>query len=235
MKYKLKVTPKIFEKYPEYNAMVIYAQDLENQPSDEHSTKLLREAENRQRQAFGTEKVTSQPHIVAWRNAYKSFGAKPSKYLCAVEALLSRTLKGQDLPTINHLVDFYNALSIHNILPIGGEDWDYLTSDLILKFATGKEPFVTYQSGKEVVDYPKPGEIIWVDSTGVTCRRWNWRQCHRTALTVDTCNAYFVLDRLPPYPMEELTKVGEELIQHLKQFSPNCTITQEILSTNNFG
>lgn len=235
MKYKLKVTSNIFEKHPEYKALVIYAQNLENKPSDGRSTQLLRETENKQRQAFGTQKASSHPHIVAWRNVYKSFGAKASKYLCSVEALLSRTLKGQDLPTINQIVDLYNALSISHVLPIGGEDWDYLTSDLTLKFATGEEPFVTYQGGKEVIDYPNTGEVIWTDSTGVTCRRWNWRQCHRTALTLNTRNAYFVLDRLLPYPIEDLTKAGEELIEYLMLFFPKCAITQEILSADNLG
>lgn len=235
MNYKLKVTSNIFEKYPKYKALVIYAQNLENQPSNERSTQLLREAENKQRQAFDTEKASSHPYIAAWRDAYKSFGAKPSKYLCAVEALLSRTLKGQDLPTINQIVDLYNALSISYLLPIGGEDWDCLKSNLTLKFATGEEPFVTYQSGKEVIDYPKEGEVVWADSAGVTCRRWNWRQCHRTALTIDTRNVYFVLDCIPPYPVEDLNQAGEELIEYLKSFFPNCIITQEILDAENFG
>ncbi len=235
MNYKLNIAPNIFEKYPKYQALVIYVQNLENQPSNKRSTQLLREAENKQRQVFGSEKASSHPHIAAWRSAYKSFGAKPSKYCCAVEALLSRTLKGQDLPTINQIVDIYNAVSITNILPIGGEDWDCLTSDLTLKFATGEEPFIAYQGGEKVTDHPKAGEVIWADSTGVTCRRWNWRQCNRTALTVNTRNAYFVLDILPPYPMEDLINTGAELIEHLKLFFPKCDVSQEILSIDKLG
>lgn len=234
MNYKLNISPKIIEKHPEYKALVIYARNLDNKASDEHSTKLLREAENKQRQAFGSEKASSHPYIAAWRNAYKSFGAKPSKYLCAAEALLSRTLKGQDLPTINQMVDLYNALSISYLLPIGGEDWDCLKSDLTLKFATGEEPFIIYQGGQEVIDYPKAGEVIWADSAGVTCRRWNWRQCHRTALTVNTRNAYFVLDRIPPYPVEDLNKAGDELVKYLRSFFPSCVITHEILDAKSF-
>lgn len=39
-----------------------------------------------------------------------------------------------------------------------------------------------------------PGEVVWADEAGVTSRRWNWRQCTRTALTGHVRNAYFVLD-----------------------------------------
>ena len=60
--------------------------------------------------------------------------------------------------------------------------------------------------------YPEPGEVIWADSTGITCRRWNWRQCRRTQLTEDTQNVYFVLDRLAPYSIEALMSAGEDLM-----------------------
>jgi DNA/RNA-binding domain of Phe-tRNA-synthetase-like protein len=233
--HKLKIDPRIVAKFPEYAAFVIYAAGIENRPSDQYSTGLLQDAERKQREAFGTEKPSSHPHIAAWREAYKRFGSKPNKYLCSIEALLSRTLKGQNLPAINWLVDLYNEVSIRHILPVGGEDWDYLTSDLILTLATGEEPFVTFEHGEEIVTHPDPDEVIWADSTGVTCRKWNWRQCRRTALTVDTRNAYFVLDCLSPYTMEALIAAGEELIEHLKKSSLNCTISYEILNAENTG
>lgn len=58
-----------------------------------------------------------------------------------MEALLARTLKGQDLPAINRVVDLYNAVSVRHVLPVGGEDWDRLDGDLVLMEATGTEPF----------------------------------------------------------------------------------------------
>ena len=82
---------------------------------------------------------------------------------------------------------------------------------------------------REVVAFPEPGEVIWVDSAGVTCRRWNWRQCIRTRLTEKTQNVYFVLDRLAPYSIEALVAAGEDLMDHLKKVSPDCTITYELL------
>src|ERR1051326_1049525 len=67
MHYRLKADPRIFEKYPHYTALIIYAYDLSNQASNEYSTKLLREAESRQRMVFGDAKPASHPHIAAWR------------------------------------------------------------------------------------------------------------------------------------------------------------------------
>ena len=229
MQYQLKIDPRIIEKYPEYRALIIYARGLSNKPSDEYSTQLLRQAESERRATFANEKPSNDPHIAAWRQVYQSFGAKPSKFLCSLEALLSRVLKGHSLPNINYLVDLYNVISLQHILPVGGEDWNYLSSDLKLTYATGEEPFVAYENGEEVVTHPEPGEVIWADSTGVTCRRWNWRQGRRTQLTLDTHNAYFVLDRLPPYSIEALMTAGNELMKLLASSSPGCTLTYELL------
>jgi DNA/RNA-binding domain of Phe-tRNA-synthetase-like protein len=148
--------------------------------------------------------------------------------------LLSRTLKGQELPPVNWVVDAYNAVSLRHVLPVGGEDWDQLTSDLVLTFAGGDEPFDLMHGGEHVVEHPGPGEVIWADSSGVTCRRWNWRQGHRTRLTEATRNAYFILDRLPPCALAELRAAGEELAELLRERSPECAIEVETIGPANW-
>jgi DNA/RNA-binding domain of Phe-tRNA-synthetase-like protein len=230
MSHQLRVDPRIYETYPDYAVLVIYARGLRNGPSDARSTRLLREAEARQRLAFGEQKPSSHAHIAAWRAAFGQFGAKPSKYLCSVEALLGRTLRGNDLPSINQVVDLYNAVSIAHVLPAGGEDWDQLVSDSRLTFADGTEPFEGI--GDSETSFPEPGEVIWADAAGVTCRRWNWRQCARTALTTETTNAYFVLDRLPPFTLEQLRAAGAELTQLLRDQSPGCELESCVLSAH---
>jgi DNA/RNA-binding domain of Phe-tRNA-synthetase-like protein len=230
MTYELKVDPVIFERFPTYRAMLIYAKNVQNAPSYEYSIGILRAAEAEARKAFGDEKASGHPHIAAWRETFKAFGAKPSKYPCSAEALLSRVLKGNDLGGINKIVDVYNAVSIKYVMPVGGEDWDKLTSDLILKPATGSEPFVIMQEGAEATTYPEPGEIVWTDSTGVTCRMWNWRQCRRTQLTEATTSAYFVLDTIGDYAPEKLDAAGSELIGYLREIAPDAEITSQIVA-----
>ena len=229
MYFQLTIAPQVLQSYPHYSALIIYARSLVNGPGDAESTALLRSAEQQCRANLTVEDLPLHPHIAVWRETYKSFGAKPKKYPCSLEALLARTLKGQDLPTINRLVDVYNAISLKHFLPVGGEDWDALTSDLCLKFAAGNEPFLTMREGQEEVTYPGPGEVIWADQAGVTCRRWNWRQGRRTQLTTETRSVYFVLDRLAPYTIEALLAAGEDLTCLLKSYFPACTITSTLL------
>jgi DNA/RNA-binding domain of Phe-tRNA-synthetase-like protein len=219
----------VFERFPEYRGLIIYAHDLRNGPSDDWSTGLLRTAETEATGSFGDAKPATHPHIAAWRETFSGFGAKPSKYPCSVEALLGRVLKGQDLPAINRVVDLYNAVSIRHVLPVGGEDLDQLTSDSTLRFADGTEPFSLISGGEAVVEFPESGEVVWADSSGVTCRRWNWRQCRRTQLTEATRNAYFVLDSVAPYTLEALYAAGDALVALLQEASPGVRIERERL------
>ena len=80
-----------------------------------------------------------------------------------------------------------------------------------------------------MTDHPQPGEVIWADNSGVTCRCWNWRQGLRTRLTDETANAYFVLDSVAPFRVETLLTAAQELTDFLKKAFPACTVRQELL------
>ncbi|MBV9712933.1 MAG: hypothetical protein JO011_18690 [Ktedonobacteraceae bacterium] len=227
--YRASINPDVLQSFPEYSALILYANNLTNGPSDDYSTALLRGVEREVREHMSLEDLPEQPHIQAWREAYRRFGSNPKKFPDSLEALLKRVLKGNELPGINRVVDIYNAISLEHMIPAGGEDWTKLASDLVLTKATGTEPFVVFHEGQETVTYPDKGEVIWADAEGVTCRRWNWRQCKRTQLTEDTRHAYFVLDSLAPYTKEQLQEAGEALASHLQHVAPNCTISLEIL------
>ena len=227
MGVRLRVDPDILEKFSGYTAVVLYARNLENGESDAIASAWLREAEAFARKEFA-EPVSGHPHIQAWRTAFSAFGSKPSKYLCSAEALLKRVLRGEEIPSINRAVDAYNAVSIRHAVPAGGEDLDALQSDLRLAFASGDEPF-DLMAGEGAAEHPDPGEVVWKDSAGVTCRRWNWRQCRRTRLLPETRNAYFVIDRLAPYPLEILDRAAEELGASLRRLSPGCEIERETI------
>lgn len=229
--HRLRVDPEVERRFPSYTVLVVYAFGLQNGPSDHSSTGDVRAAETTARAAFGDRKASTHPHIAAWREAFGAFGSKPSKYLCSAEALLSRVLKGQELPAINRIVDHYNAVSVRHVLPAGGEDLDTLASDLVLTIATGNEPFDAIGGAGAEVEHADPGEVIWADRAGVTCRRWNWRQGVRTRLTPETRNAYFVLDRLAPYGLDALDAAGEELIAALRATSPGVRIETELLGS----
>ncbi len=127
-------------------------------------------------------------------------------------------------------MDAYNAVSVGYELPIGGEDLDAYEGHAWLVRATGGEPFPTVRDGEPVVDHPEPGEVVWRDDAGVTCRRWNWRQCARTLITEETKNALFILERLEPYPLDRLAEAGDRLAGMLRTITPDVVVRDRLIA-----
>lgn len=198
-------------------------------PSDTASEALLQRAEASAQQALDGRVVEDIPHVAAWREAYKGFGAKPQRTRNSLEALLRRTASG--LPRVNRLTDIYNAISVLHQVPVGGEDLDGYVGAPRLVRATGTEPFDTTAGGAEVLEHPEPGEVVWCDEAGVTCRRWNWRQGRRTQLRENTTTALFILDALQPMTDEALDTAADDLAEQLGRLGPDVRIARRGLST----
>ena len=168
-------------------------------------------------------------HLEAWRTAFRAFGANPKKSPSSVDSLWKRLQKDGALPRIDPVVDLYNTLSIRFGAPFGGEDADRYAGSPRLGFATGSETFDTTRNGAPVIENPDKGEIVWYDDDGITCRRWNWRQCRRTALSRASRNLWFIIDRLPPMPLEELLGAGEALVHGLRRICPEVEASVSLL------
>ncbi|GAB4575313.1 MAG: phenylalanine--tRNA ligase beta subunit-related protein [Anaerolineae bacterium] len=133
------------------------------------------------------------PALAAWRRVYRGFGAEPTKYRCAAEALLRRLKRFGDIPAINLLVDLGNLVSIRYAMPVAVFDMRDLNGALTVRFARGDEHFT--ELGSEQAVNPLPGEVIFVDdSDQVYARRWCWRQSARSAARADTTRIIVTLE-----------------------------------------
>lgn len=223
------VSSDVFALRPDYRALLVIISGITPSPSDSTSEALLQSAESTARETLSKTSVTDIPHVVAWRNAYKAFGSKPTKYRNSLEALTRRITPDAGLPRVNRLTDVYNALSVKYQVPLGGEDLDaYVGSPRCIR-ATGTEVFETTNKGETVVEHPDVGEIVWCDDKGVTCRRWNWRQGPRTALTGETKNALFILDALEPCSDEILEGLADELVGALKDDGAELVVVRRMV------
>ena len=222
------VAPEVFELRPDYRVLVLVAEGLEPGSPDQISDELLARAEIRARFALGGRAPEDVPQVADWRAAYRAFGAKPQRTRPSVEALLRRLDAG--LPRIDRLTDAYNAVSIANLTPVGGEDLDQYQGPARLARAAGDEDFDTVAHGEPAVEHPKPGEVIWRDDAGVTCRQWNWRQCTRTRITPATTNAVFIIDGLAALGLGGLTAAGNDLAGSLLRLSPQAAIASRLIA-----
>lgn len=221
------IATEVWDLRADYRAMLLAVDGIEPGPSDEASEALLQAAEASARVELGQVPVEELPHVAAWRDAYRAFGAKPQRTRNSLEALLRRAESG--LPRVNRLTDVYNSISVSHQLPLGGEDLSRYVGPPRLIRATGSEPFDTTAEGAEVIEHPEPGEVVWCDDAGVTCRRWNWRQARRTQLHDATTSALFIIDVLDPVTDEELALATEELIGQLRGLGPDVRVAQRLV------
>ena len=207
------VDAAVFALRPDYRVLLLAVDGLAPDPSDRASEALLQEAESAARGALRDRPADQLPHVAAWREAYRAFGAKPQRTRNSLEALLRRAETG--LPRVNRLTDVYNAVSVLHQIPLGGEDLNRYTGSPRLVRATGAEPFDTVADGADVTEHPDTGEVVWCDDAGVTCRRWNWRQARRTRLRDETTAALFIFDALDPVDDKALHAAADDLAGHL--------------------
>ncbi|MCA9876413.1 MAG: hypothetical protein KC442_01480, partial [Thermomicrobiales bacterium] len=218
---------EVVRQWPAYRVLVVVAEGLDPARfSGALAPDPLASAEAFVREQGETD-WTAHPHIAEWMAAYAAFGARPKRTSPSVLALIKRA--GGGLPRIDPVTDLYNAISVSHVLPIGGENLAAYVSAPRLEIAQGGEPFDTRESGAPVVDVALPGEVIWRDNAGVTCRRWNWRQCVRTRIDGETRTAIFLLEALGAMPDAALLAAGEDLAAGLRRLAPGVALGQRLV------
>ena len=215
------VTPEIFELRPDFQLISINVSGFSwpNVESPEIEA-FVKSAE------AGASHQDSErdAHLLSWRDAYAAFGAKPKRTPCSADALLKRIVRNGALPRINPLVDAYNAVSVMHGMPIGGEDRQLYEGAPTLKMASGTERFDTIKDGAPHSEHPEPGEVVWRDDLGVTCRRWNWRQGVRTRIEPGASELWFLLEALNGLPTGRLREAADQLVGLIKVLSPEVSV-----------
>jgi len=224
------IDDEVFGRFPGYVRGVVLAYGVSNGDSPPELIAMLRDAEVSVRDRVEKDGLADHPRISSWREAYRSFGAKPSKFRSSIEAMVRRVLSNNELPTINTLVDIGNVLSLRYLVPTGGHAIDEVEEDIILRPANGEETFVPF--GSDQVEHPIPGEIVFVEGNTVLTRRWSWRQANHTLTLPTTTAIEFNVDGLPPVPESEVRNICQETIDMVSRFCGGRT-RFEILSREN--
>jgi len=178
----------LVERFPEFRVAVVIAEGLAIGERDAALDADIAAAEARARARWAGYELSAIPGVAAWRAAYRAFGIKKTSYRCSVERLLKRVLAGGSLPRANALVDLYNMVSLDEVLCLGCDDLDRIEGDLAFRFSRANDTFLDMGAadGEDPLDPPKPGEVVYADAAKVLCRRWNWRQDARSAVTRET-------------------------------------------------
>jgi DNA/RNA-binding domain of Phe-tRNA-synthetase-like protein len=219
----------VLERYPTIHAGVVHLDGLTDAPAPPGLGERYRAAQAEVAQRLATTPIAALPSIAAWRRAFAAFGAKPTQYRCAAEALLRRLSKQGDLPSVNTLVDIGNLVSIRYALPVAVVDLAGVAAPITVRFATGSESFTDL--GGVQAGMPEPGEVVFVDREEVACaRRWCWRQSAQSATRPGTSEALVIVEGLHEGAEADVAAAREELVELLARFRPAARVTTYGLS-----
>lgn len=206
---KLIVDQKIFQAFPDLKIGVILIRGMNNSKRVSSVESLLRGICAQRTKDFRNQEIFHHEKIIPWAHAYGKVGLNPQKNMPSIAALLKRVKSGKEIPHINLLVDLYNYFSLKHLLPIGGEDLDWVSGDIHLTFTKGGESFREINSIK--IEEAKEGEIAYLDKGGITARYWNHRECERTKFTERTENAMILIEDLSKIPLDEFGDIMSEM------------------------
>lgn len=210
-------SPEFAALFPEYTRCLVVVRNMDNHGEHPELAELLRRAADRVRaDAALAANPAAHPRLAAWREAFRRFGAKPADTRPALESLVRRVLKGDEISYINTAVALMNTLSLERLLPCGGDDLHRVVGDFGLRLASGDEAFTPFIGGE--IEHPGPGEVILADDASVMCRRWIWRQGDQTKITPDTTAVAVNVDVFPPATVVEGEAAASELVSRLERF-----------------
>lgn len=190
---------EVIERFPNFRVGMVVATGLHiTQERPEKLSSEISQAEQATRLAIGETPLGDVPELGVWREVYRRFGVKKTSFRSSVERLIKKARQGDELPRINTLVDIYNLISLRYRMPVGADDLDKQASPVMYRYARPDDTFIALGDPNGANDPPLPGEVVYADGCRVMCRRWNWYQDARSAISVETKRALINVEAIDP-------------------------------------
>ena len=193
------VSKEFFDKLPNACFGAVAVRGLDNTHDIPELEKMLAGNVAECEAYFTGKKPKETEDILPYRAAFTALGINPNKFMCSIEALLTRIAKGKGFPHINAAVDLGNAVSIKHRLPMGAHDLDTIADGLDVRLAEEGDTFIP--CGHEI-----------------RTRRWTWRQSERGKITENTKAILFPIDGFSDVNAAEVQAAADELVALLKKY-----------------
>ena len=203
------VSKEFFEKLPNACFGAVAVRGLDNTHDIPELEQMLAENVTACEAYFTGKKPKETEDILPYRQAFTSLGINPNKFLCSIEALLTRIAKGKGFPHINAAVDLGNAVSIKHRLPMGAHDLDTIDEGLDVRLAREGDTFIPFGSTEE--ETPDVGEAVYASGSEIRTRRWTWRQSERGKITEATRAILFPIDGFSDVNAGEVQAAADEV------------------------
>ena len=226
---KFSVSKEVFEKMDDVCFGVIVARGINNKDNAKISKMLENSIESAEKK-FDDKKAKEIEEIINYRQSLQDLGINPNKFMCSIEAIMTRILKKKGFPSINPIVDLGNAVSIKNIVTLGAHDISDLRDDICIRFSKKGDKFVAFGAKEE--EELEDGELIYCVGNEVRTRRWIWRQSEKGKITEKTTDVFFPIDGFKNKNYDNVVNAMNELVELLQEHF-ECQIKFGIVDKNN--
>ena len=225
-----KVQDSFFDKVLNAVFGVVVGKNFDNTKNYDFINELFKENLEKSKEKFRDVRIKEESWIIPYRDAFTKLGINPNKFMCSIEALMTRISKGKDIPSINPIVDLGNALSLKYELPIGVHDIDnFINEEIEIRTSTSNDIFIPF--GSLEVEHLEDGEIIYASGDEVKTRRWTWRQGENSKVTEKSTNLFIPIDGFTEN-IDKITSLQNELIDILKN-KLNLEVYSGLVDKNN--
>lgn len=213
---KFIVEKEVFEKLDDVCFGIVVAKGIDNTQKIEKIQNLLESEIKSNEEKYEGKKVKESEEVACYRDAFRTLGINPNKFMSSIEAMLTRVSKKKGLPSINPIVDIGNSMSLKYYLPMGAHDIDTITpQDVEVRFSRKGDIFIPF--GEEEAEVLEPGELVYAVGNKVRTRRWIWRQSEEGKIVESTKNIFFPIDGFKNSNYDNLIKARENLASLLKE------------------
>ena len=229
---KFIVEKEVFDKLDDVCFGIVVAKGIDNTQKIEKIQSLLEEGIKANEEKYEGKKVKESEEVACYRDAFRTLGINPNKFMSSIEAMLTRVSKKKGLPSINPIVDIGNAMSLKYYLPMGAHDIDTITpQDVEVRFSRQGDRFIPFgeEEEAEILD---PGELVYAVGNKVRTRRWIWRQSEEGKIVESTKNIFFPIDGFKNSNYDNLMAAREELATLLKEIF-DCEIKLGFIDKDN--
>ena len=227
---KFIIENKVFETLNNLCVAVIIARGINNTKKIDDISMMLKENIENVEKEFENVKVKESSYIKCYRDAFQKLNINPNKFMCSIEALLTRISKKKGMPEINSVVDLVNAVSIKYKLPMGAHDLDSMNEDFYIRYSTDNDIFLPF--GETDTEKMESNELVYASSNDIRTRRWIWRQSEHGKIIESSKNIIFPIDAFVGINDDKAINAREELSNLLSKFF-NCEIITGMIDAKN--
>lgn len=214
---ELIIEPEIFERFPGMTIAVAVADGIDNRQErpdvDDDWVAAWREAHA---EANRYESAQAHPRVAPWRAQFKAMGLAPRDYRSSIEALMRRARSGGEPFRISPLVDFYNAISLRHVIPVGGFDLDTTGDPIVLRTTRPGDTYQALDSDRE--ELLPAGEVAYISGNVTLTRHFVWRQSRAGMVLPVTRRLFLVAEVLEPIGRDAAVAIREEFASGLERF-----------------